>query len=230
MSRTNKTTDGVKSPASKFISWASGSKAWVYWDKQTETEVAIPHGDIAFIVLDQLNTAKGFDESAHSGIWANEVRNCGSDPMTLRNKNGIIAEGLWKDIKGRNGSKFTKSVYAMAKIDGEYELVNFQLSGSSLSAWFEFCEESPDLCDDIVVATKDTVEGRKGAVVYNVPVFSIIAKELSPAAATKADEMDHRLQVYLDQYLSKSEDPPVTDKADDTPAPEPEPEIEENPF
>lgn len=225
MSRTQKHQSGSKNPARKFLEWKSSKKGWSYYDKAKEEEVLIPHGDIAFIVLDQLNTVKGFDEKAGSGIWSNEVRACGTEPFTIRNKNGIITEGLWKNIKGTNGAKFTKSVYAMAKIDGEYELVNFQLNGSALSAWFDFCEEAGNLEGDIVVCAKDVAEGKKGAVTYFMPTFSIVSRTLSDDAATLADKLDTELQEYLSGYM-KSDTPkshatepttgtPVDDPADD---------------
>lgn len=177
-------------------------KSWAYWDKENETEVLIPHDEMAFIVLDQLNTVKGYDERARSGIWANEVRNLSTDKLTIRNKDGIIQSGLYKDVKGSNGAKFTKSVYVMAKINGEYELANLQLSGSSLGAWFEFADEAGDLYGDVVVATKSTTEGKKGAVTYTMPCFSIITRSLSTEASKQADEMDKKLQAYLKEYFS----------------------------
>ena len=205
MSRTNPHTTGAKNPARKFLEWKSQAKSWSYYDKEKKEEVLIPHDKLAFIVLDQLNTVKGFDERAGSGIWSNEVRACGTEPFTIRNKNGVIAEGLWKVIKGTNGAKFTKSVYAMAKLGGDYELVNLQLNGAALSAWFDFCEEAGNLEGDIVVASKDVAEGKKGAVTYFMPTFSIVSRTLSDEAATLADKLDSDLQEYLSGYMKPSE-------------------------
>lgn len=206
MSRTQPHQSGSKNPARKFLEWKSQAKSWSYYDKEKEENVLIPHDKLTFIVLDQLNTVKGFDERAGSGIWSNEVRACGTEPFTIRNKNGIIAEGLWKVIKGTNGAKFTKSVYAMAKLGGEYELVNLQLNGSALSAWFDFCEEAGNLEGDIVVATKDVAEGKKGAVTYFMPTFSIVSRTLSDDAAKLADKLDTELQEYLSSYMEKTDE------------------------
>ena len=235
MSRTNK-TDKPKNPASKFLEWKSQAQAWEYYDKANEKSVHVTPSDLKFIVLDQLNTVKGFDERAGSGIWSNEVRSVAREPLTVKNKNGTIVEGLWRDIKGRNGSRFTKSVYVMGKIgDGEYELMNLQLNGAALSSWFEFCETTGDVETDIVICAEGTKEGRKGAVTYFMPDFRVVSRTLSEAAADKANEMDATLQAYLREYFGKSQGEPGQagrQSEPDADAPEPEPEDigEDTPF
>lgn len=206
MSRTNKTTEGPKNPSTKFLEWKSTERSWAYWDKATEQEILIAHDGIPFIVLDQLNTVKGFDEKAQSGIWSNEVRSVGKDELTVRTRDGIKCQGLYKDIKSAD-IRFTKSVYAMARIAGDYDLVNFQLSGAALGAWFEFSDQSGDLEGDIVIGVTGTTEGKKGAVTFNTPNFAIVATELSPEAASRADALDGQLQAYLAEYLSRREEP-----------------------
>lgn len=202
MSRTQPNQTGPKNPARKFLEWKSSKKAWVYYDKTKEAEVEIPHAELAFIVLDQLNTVKGFDERAHSGIWSNEVRNVKEDKLTVRNKKGVLDEGTWDAVKSISGAKFTKSVYVMAKINGDYELANLQLNGAALGAWFDFTDREGSLEGDIVISAKRTKEGKKGAVTYFMPDFEIVSKTLSKEAHEQADEMDQELQGYLLQYLN----------------------------
>lgn len=212
MSRTNKTETTAKNPAQRFLEWKSSSKAFAYYDKEAEEEVEIPHNKLSFIVLDQLNTAKGWSDKK-GGLWANEVRSVGNEPLTIRCKDGVVAEGFWKEVKATDGIKFVKSVYAMAKIGGEYEMVNLQLKGSALKAWFDFCEQAGDLEGDIVVGCPDTVEGKNGAVTYHSPAFTVVSRELSSQASTLADEMDGDLQTYLRSYF-KAE--PATEQEEET--------------
>ena len=156
------------------------------------------------------------------------------DKLTLRNKDGIIATGIWSEVKTVHGVKFTKSVYAMAKGGEGYELVNFQLKGCALTAWIEFEDKvggSNTLEGDVVVAVTEAVEDRKGAVTFNKPVFNIVSNTLSNEAALKADMMDGTLQEYLSSYLKV--DKPTEDDEEEESEPEivySEPEVIANPF
>lgn len=195
---------GSKNPATKFLEWSSAKKSWKYWDKTKEAEIVLPVGDLTFIVLDQLNTVKGFDEAAASGIWSNEVRNVTKEPFIVKNKKRTVAEGLWNDIKAQvSGLKFTKSVYGLAKLNGRYELVNLQLNGASVGAWFEFCDTAGDLDRGVVVSTPNTAEGKKGAVTYFMPAFQIVSNTLTEEDRSQAVEADKKLQAYLKAYFAQ---------------------------
>ena len=205
MSRTRSNTAGSSNPATKFLEWDTQASAWEFWDKENKVSKTLPI-NTAFIVLDQLNTAKGWDDRK-GGMWSNEVRSVG-DALTVRCKDGILATGTWSDVKTTNGIKFTKSVYAMAKVGSDYELVNFQLKGCALTAWIEFQDEvggSSKLEGDVVVSIKEAVADKKGAVSFNKPVFAIVSNSLTDEAALQADRMDAELQAHLDAYLGINE-------------------------
>jgi len=205
MSRTRANTSGSSNPAAKYLEWDTQQSAWEYWDKDNKESKTLPK-ETAFIVLDQLNTAKGWDDRK-GGMWSNEVRTV-KDELIVKCKEGVITSGTWAEVKSVNGIKFTKSVYAMAKVGEVYELVNFQLKGCSLTAWIEFQDSAGcSLEGDIVVSVKEAEAKKKGAVRFNSPVFSIISKTLSPEAATQADELDGVLQKHLDQYFGGEEAP-----------------------
>ena len=213
MSRTNQSTNsGSTNPASKFIEWDS-TGGWKYYDKDKKENVSIPM-ETPFIVLDQLNTAKGWSDKKSSGIWSNEVRKI-SDQLTVRTKEGILAIGKWSEIKANpicEGAKFTKSVYAMAKIGSDYELVNFQFKGSSLTSWIELSDSvggDSGLYGDKVFSCTEATEERKGSVKFKKPKFKLISSELSEAAAMLADSLDEALQKHLEAYLgqAKEEEP-----------------------
>ena len=233
MSRTKPRSTGSSNPATKFLQWNTKASTWEFYDKEAQESRTLPQ-DTGFIVLDQLSTAKGWDDRNNSAIWANEVYAPG-DKLTLRNKDGIVSIGTWAELKNNvQGVKFTKSVYAMAKVGEGYELVNFQLKGCALTAWIDFEDKaggSNKLEGDIVVAVTDAVEDRKGAVTFNKPVFNIVSSTLSNEAALQADKMDGTLQEYLSSYL-KVEKPPE-DKEEEESEPEvvySEPAVVADPF
>ena len=220
MSRTKPRSTGSSNPATKFLQWNTQASAWEFYDKEAQESKTLPQ-DTGFIILDQLITAKGWDDRKNSAIWANEVYTVG-DKLTLRNKDGIIATGIWSEVK------------TMAKVGAGYELVNFQLKGCALTAWIEFEDKvggSNTLEGDVVVAVTEAVEDRKGAVSYNRPVFNIVSNTLSNEAALQADRMDGTLQEYLSSYLKV--DKPTEDDEEEESEPEiaySEPEVIANPF
>ena len=230
MSRTKPRSSGSSNPATKFLQWNTQASAWEFYDKEAQESKTLPQ-DTGFIILDQLNTAKGWDDRKNSAIWSNEVYTVG-DKLTLRNKDGIVATGTWSEVKSVHGVKFTKSVYAMAKVGEGYELVNFQLKGCALTAWIEFQDKaggSNKLEGDLVVAVTEAVKEQKGMVEYIKPVFSVVSNTLSDEAALQADRMDGTLQEYLSSYL-KSEKPTEEEKESEPEVVYSEPAIVADPF
>ena len=221
MSRTKNTNEsGSKNPATKYLNWKSSAKAFTFWNKQAEKEEVVDPSSLSFVVLDQLNTVKGFDEKAMSGLWSNEVRSIGKDELSVRNKDGIVVTGLYKDIKGKHDGKFTKSVYVLGKIgDGDHELMNLQFSGAALSSWFTFCEATGNVETDIAISATKVAEGKKGAVTYYYPEFSVVASAISPATSEKANEADETLQAYLTTYFGGGE-PETAEPEESAPAEE----------
>ena len=213
MSRTRSNNTGSSNPSSKFLEWDTQESKWEFYDRDLKESKFLP-SNTAFIVLDQLNTAKGWDERK-GGMWANEVRSV-KDTLTVKCKDGVIATGTWQEVKPTSGIKFTKSVYAMAKVGDIYELVNFQLKGCSLTAWIEFQDEiggQSELEGDVVVSVSSVVEDKKGAVRFNKPVFSIVSRSLTDDAAAQADHLDSTLQNYLDDYFGQAHEEPKSEPA-----------------
>ena len=209
MSRTNN-TDRPRNPATMFIKWGSDAKSWTTYVKDDNGghTINIPV-ETPFIVLDQLQTVSGFDESSGTGFWGNEVRH-NDDLITLKSGKKTVMTGTWAEIKSTTGTKFTSSIYAMAKIDGEYKMVNFQLSGAALSGWFDFLESiggKGKVYGDNVIAVTSTEEGKKGRVTFSIPRFEIISTSLSDEAHDQADAMDRTLQEYLGTYIEQKTSP-----------------------
>lgn len=206
MSRTSNTDDRPVTPCKKFLKWKSGKSAWAYWDKENEEEVVV-NPKTPFIVLDQLSTCTGFNDRKNSGVWSNEVRDLKQD-MRVQDKDGEVFAGPWRDVKEKvHYAKFCSSVYAVAKINGAYEMVNFQLSGASLGPWIDFLKElggNKAVYGDVVVSVSEVLDGKKGSVNYTYPQFKVVSNTLSDDARTEADRADKELQDYLTQYFAAS--------------------------
>ena len=118
MARISHTNEAPKSanPTSKYLEWKSNDKSFSYYDREAgeNVKVELP---LKFLFLQNYHTVKGWNDASESGIYSNEVFYIGSEPMTVRSlKGGVIAEGLYKDIKPTitaAGGKYNRSIYVM---------------------------------------------------------------------------------------------------------------------
>jgi hypothetical protein len=206
MSLTKNDENKASNPCRKFLKFKGDTGVFLYWDKEKEENVTVDLVGKTFIVLDQLSTIKGFHEPSNSGIYSNEVKNLSEQKMTVRNKEGILAEGLYKDIKDKikaQGGKFTSSVYIY--LVEEKEMVNLQLAGSALSAWI-----NKDIYEKATaIRIKENEKKKKGQVNYVSPVFEPVA--WTKEAYEEACEKDKILQTYLQEYfVGKKEEEELT--------------------
>lgn len=190
----------LKNPCSKFIEFKAGSDMghFQYWNKEKEENVILKF-PITFIVLDELSTITGFNDSTQSGIYSNEVHSLSNQVLSVRTfKGGIKFDGLYADIKPRItelGGKFCKSVY-VALINGDdIELANLQLKGISFKAWMDRKEGS---CFKV----SECIDGKKGNIKYKIPVYA--ACDASKDLMDQARAMDEMLQMYLKAYESNN--------------------------
>ncbi len=203
MSRSNP-TDSNPNPAKYFFKFASSKGTFEYYDKENKekVEVKLP---FRFMVLDTLSTVGGFSKNNDSGFWANEVRNTVTDTLIVRTKNGVFAEGLYRDtveapLKA-DGGKFVQSVYIAYKdTDKELVIANIQMIGSSLTAWINFTKANKQEIFKGSIIVKTVVEEKNGSNTYQVPVFTMGKVAESTDAAAKL--LDEELQVYLTETLN----------------------------
>lgn len=211
----------LQSPCKKYIEFKGDDGVFQYWDKENKKNIQLKL-PISFIVLDELNTIKGFCEEAQSGIYSNEIHNLKTQDLFVRcfkGRKGIT--GKYADIKGDIGSlggRFCKSVYA-ALIDGEsLEMVNFQLMGAAFKSWVD---KQVDTSHGAVTCN-GCIDGKKGKVEYKIPVWE--EETVSPNLLKEAIEMDRKLQEFLrskkiqdlDQVeVSKSEESDEEPEQDD---------------
>lgn len=132
MSKSKETENTTSNPSTRWFEWVGSKGCLKYWDRDKKENffVELP---FRFIVLDQLNTVTGFSDALQQGFFANEVRDT-RDKLTLRTKQGIHTEGIWKqDLSIIDGARFTKSIYiAYFDEDKELQLGNIKFSGSAL--------------------------------------------------------------------------------------------------
>lgn len=195
-----------KNPAQRFMQWKGGEDGGgrlVYYDKDAkeEVDVKLPFG---FTVLDEFSTVTGFNKKEHAGFWSNEVRNLMNEKLIVRTKSGVVAQGLYGDIKESiqaKGAKYAKSVYVAFKDeDGELVIGNIKFMGASLTKWIEF-QKLYDVTKVGVKITKKPKKEKNGSNEYFVPVFE--ALELSKTTIETVKSLDQELQVYIGTYLSR---------------------------
>lgn len=206
------------SPVRKHFKLRASTGDVVYYDKSQskEIEIAIP---FSFIVLDVLNSVGGFHEPSNSGIWSNEFRSGSRDVVKVRNKNGVLAEGVYNQIKDTlkaAGGKFANSVYIAYKEGDETALGNITFIGASVSEWFDF-GKGKSFDSDPGVTVTGFEHRTKGRNEYCVPVFGRF--DVPEHALQEAARLDRELQQYLDASLSRTD----SDQSTNDPAPQQSP-------
>jgi hypothetical protein len=230
MGRSNPNENNVpQNPAKIFAEWKG--QGFVYYDKVKKENVALPK-DLKFVVLDELNTIKGFHKPSKSGIFSNEVRNLSKETLTVKSfGDGLIAEGFYKEISDKikvNGGKFSKSVYVgFLRADGTLTLGNIAFTGADLGAWFDFTK---DLKDNSLYKGAVQLTGSKeevnGANHYHVPLFGLI--DISAQTDDLAGELQITLKEYQKKYFNAAD---VTEVAqEELYNPFPDPDVPENQF
>lgn len=202
MSNRAKAFEGTqKNPSTKFFDWKSNDKQFSFYDREKEANVLVPL-PFKFVVLDELHTIKGWDDSSQSAIYSNEVKYISKQEMTVKPfKGNEIAKGLYSLIKDKvksAGGHYVKSIYIMLESG---ELANIQLKGSSVQAWGEFTKANKSKLTENWIEVNEAIEAKKGSVKYSTPNFTI-GKSLNDKESKSADNNFDTLEAYLKQYLS----------------------------
>lgn len=225
MSRSNPEVRLIN-PAKRFFEWNGDQGGFRYYDKDKKEKVNVPL-PFTFLVLDQLVTVGGFSDAMQSGFWSNEIRkrDIKNGILKVRTKKGLVCEGSWNDIKGKEaGMDYCESVY-IGFFDENKELVigNIKMKGAAISAWFnytngEFDEKGKRLTEAHdpykgAITVKTMLDGKKGKTEYKIPVFE--NKEIKPETEQLAVDLDAKLQEFLKAYFAQQ---PEEETASDAPA------------
>ena len=206
MSRSNTHENGSPNPAVRWFEW-NGEKGLIrYYDKDAKQSVEVG-SDFTFMLLDQLGSVRGWHDASESGIYSNEVKDTRQDVLVVKAfKGGTIAEGIYKDIKDRvntEGGQFVASCYIAFKgEDGALDIGNIRFKGAALREWMEFTKAHRADLYKKAVRINGSTEGKKGRVVFHVPVLSV--KDISADTNKAATACDVVLQEFLAGYLKKN--------------------------
>ena len=182
-------------PVSKWLEFKSAKETFQYYDKSAKENVVMDL-PIKFIVLDELVSITGYNDTHNSGIWSNEVHNIMNEPLSVKTfKGGIVIDGMYQDISEqfkKIGGKYTKLLYVM--LIGEInELACIKITGASLRPWID---GNLDVGSN-VIEVANVEAARKGAVRYTYPLFSIAKVPNLKELMIEALEMDVFLQSFF---------------------------------
>jgi len=203
MARLDRPQNANPNPATLFLEWKSKEKRFSYYDKAQKVNIPVEL-PFKFLFLEHYHNIKGWSDSAGSGIFSNEVYSIGSEPMTVKafKGQGNIAEGMYKEIKNTvasAGGVYHRSVYAMLE-DGS--IVNIQLKGSAVAKYSEFYKGFNGQFDNTWIEILKSEDGKKGAVSYSMPIFSL-GKEVTKDEDALANKAVAILQAFVNTRSTK---------------------------
>lgn len=212
MSRTNPNQTRPSNPAHIFIEWAGAKDQGFlfYYDKEAKKKVPLKF-PFSFMLLDELTTIKGFNDSLNCGIYSNEIRNTLTDTLHVRSfKPGVIITGIYQEIKGAiklASGKYSKSMYIAIPGKELTVIGNLNLKGISFSAWLDFSKGNSQLYEEgITITGAEPFTNKLGT--FMKPVFKIT--HVTPENNAKAGQLQKELKEYLAAYFAA----PITEPAD----------------
>lgn len=187
----------TKRPIKLDIEFKGNTGAIKYYDKATSQDVVLKSMDLVLLTIKK--SVSGFHGDSNSSIYSNLVSNVSEEELEVKafKANKPLAKGLYTDIKDKiasEGGKFTTNLIALAKINGEWEVVSFNLVKSGIAAWMDFNETISDksLLYTSLISVSKGEKRKKGAINYVVPNFELkeLSDELSELAEVKFEEVD----------------------------------------
>lgn len=198
MGRTDTNESRSKSPVKYYVSFSGETGVFTYWDG----EKTVMLEDLDLVMLDSRGSISGWSDANNARIFSNYFRSP-KDKVAVRCGNKDLLEGSYSVDKEKikaAGGKFQTNIFALADINGDWVLVNLQVSSSSLMAWTSFVEENKlgTIYKSLIRVTKGPQE-KKGRVLFFKPSFALEA--LPDDLATTADNLYRdSLKPYLEQF------------------------------
>lgn len=209
MSRSNP-NENTPNPATRWFEWKSAEQCFAYYDKDEKKNILCPL-PFSFIVLDRTACVRGYNKRLGTGLYSNEVKSTKDHPLVVKYfSGGVVAQGLWSDIKDKVTSKqccgkFALNVYIAfrdAADGGKIKLGAIQMTGCCLGAWFEFEKENRKAIYEQAVTVKTTRHDTSGSVEFYAPEFSLLP--VSEETNKEAVFCDVQLQEYFKAYFARS--------------------------
>jgi hypothetical protein len=210
--RTQVFAQPMTNPSTRFMEWKSKHKLFSFWSKADEKELTqtLP---FKFLLLDELHTIGGWNDSSESRIFANEVKFIGKQEITVKaSKGGVLAKGLYSVIKDQAknaGGHYLKSIYVMLE---DNSLVNIRLKGSAVKEWGDFTQANRAALTGQWIEVNGAKDSKKGSVTFSTPEFTL-GKALTANEEKDADVCFDGLESYLKAYLVQQDT--SVDKEDD---------------
>lgn len=206
MSRSNPTANS--SPANRFFEWSAEQGELRYYDKESKENVPVKL-PFSFLILDEVSQVGGGIKvnGKYEGYWSNAVKNLNTQIITVKSKQGIVAQGLYAELKERKGLHYVKGLYIAYYDENKTLTIGFiKFKGSALGAWFEFTKSHRDIYKGAftIKSRSEVVEGDKGD--YYTPVFAH-KSDISEEANNAAIELDKTVQEYFKAYFAGSDEP-----------------------
>ena len=198
MGRTDSNESRTKSPVKYYVSFSGETGAFTYWDGEKNVQLE----DLDLIMLDTRASISGWSDANNARIFSGYFRST-KDKVAVRCGNKDLMEGSYAVDKEKikaAGGKFQTNVFALADINGDWTLVNLQMSSSSLMAWTSFVDENKlgTIYKSLIRVSKGPQE-KKGRVLFFKPSFALEA--LPDDLATTADNVyKNTLKPYLEQF------------------------------
>lgn len=213
MSRSNPHVN-APNPAVRWFEWNGEHGTVRYYDRDAKKNVDVPL-PFQFLLLDELASVRGWHDASDSAIYSNEVKDTRTDILVVKSfKGGLLAEGLYKDIKDRVGSlggQFVANCYIAFKQGNDLVIGSLRFKGAALGAWMEFRKNSRATLYTKAVSVVGFTEGKKGKVVFRVPTFE--SKDVSVETNAIATDLDREFQKWLTSYFERrtSDQVPTSD-------------------
>ena len=189
-------------PATHYVTWKSNEKTFEAYDKEAKAK-DLKKLPFEFTVLKVGSSVKGWNDEQEAAIYSNIITNSIKQDLSVRCGNSVIASGKYQAIKNEvvaAGAHFETNIFAMH--DGG--IVMISLKGAALGKWFDFTKVNKNKLVSNSVIVKGSLEGKKGAVKFNTPVFELGAV-LSVDDANAANKAYDLVDGYLDSPVEEVE-------------------------
>ena len=192
-------SEGSSNPATKFLTWKSNEQSFTYYDKDKgeNIKVELP---LKVQFLEHFHTVKGWNDASESGIYSNEVQFISKEELSIKAfKGGELANGLYKDIRGRVkdvGGVYHRSIYC---VDAEGNIINLSIKGAAVSAYSDFFNDNSNSLENTWLEIGCSDQKKKGSVKYYTPELTLGAK-FSDVELKRADDKYNDIVDYFNKY------------------------------
>jgi hypothetical protein len=222
MSRSNNVD--LTNPAQRFFEWKARSGELTYYDKslgENGENVTVPV-PFKFLILDKVAQITGGKKIGQGkdkqfiGYFSNAIRNTKTEKFVVRDKNGIVGEGLYENVKKITGVKFMIGLYIAFYGDNkELQIGYLKLKGCAMSAWIEFSKNHRNLYDGAFSITRGIEDEDEDGKAYYHPAFAH-STNVTTETDDLAKELDVELQEYLKAYFARNHEEAVAVEAVET--------------